>query len=533
VNAYYSTGDRVLAVPVEGGRPRRISLPWQENLSVRGVRREPPALLIGHGRELWRVPLSEEAPVRLGLPPVVDAAWSPQGDRLAWIEDLPSSKVLCTGDSEGRTRTPLVVTPKREGSESRLSIAGWHPSGNQIRYFEGGEQPRVVVIRADGSEREERSYRPLPDQWSVSDAWTPDGAFLVLGTQRGMVALREQDPWHWLRRTPPVERIGGPTHAFRVRFTPDGRRLVAFMFRPSAEVFSVNAATGAVGPVVLEGTRTWMLVYSPDGSRVAWISGDLWPGRLWVSRPDGTERLALGDIDVRSFAPLTWSPNGRRIAFTSDLQRSGVSAPFRLYLASPAEGTVEPLTSEDPGAAQVDACWSPDGRWLAYGPDALSDKAQPFLRRVDLATRTVTRLEGSEGLWSPRCTADGRILAVDFSAQKAEFESKGQGRRRAQFKLREPATGRWTPLVLELPSGATGVLSYPNWSRDGRQVYANAGPWLVRWDVRSGRLAVVADATAFGSAAWPGAMSLDPQDNPLFTRDRTDREIVVMDVERR
>jgi Tol biopolymer transport system component len=534
VNVYYSTRESLMAIPIQGGQARRIEVPWRENVGILGLKRDPTVLLVAHDSEVWRVPLGGEAPVRLGGPAAIaGATWSPQGDRLAWVESREEARVLCVGDPEGRDCTALAEGPRHATYEPVLSIVGWHPSGKWLRYYRGGETPRLVDVRPDGRVRSDVPYRPLPDEWSIGPAWTPDGAFWLFGTQRGMVAVPERDPWAaWLARAASPELIGGPTHAFTMRFTPEGRRLVAFLFRPSAEVFRLNADTGAAGPVVMDGTRSWTLVYSPDGTRVAWISGDTWPGRLFVGRADGTQRLPVSDLEVHAFGTLTWSPDGRYVAFTTDLQRAGAKAPHRLYLASPGDGKVEPLTSAEPDAPQFDACWSPDGRWLAYGgngPPATGKDA--YLRRVNLATREVTRLAGSEGLWSPRCAADGRILAMDLLAQEAESRSTKPGPRRAHFKLRHPATGQWTPMAVDLPSGVTSV-SYPSWSRGGRQVYMNAGRWLVRWGLATGRLAVVADLTGFGGE-FPGAMGLDPDDNPLVTRDMTDREIVVMDVEAR
>ena len=49
VNVYYSTGDRVMAVPIEGGPPRRIALPWRENLRAPG-RAAGPADAAGRAR---------------------------------------------------------------------------------------------------------------------------------------------------------------------------------------------------------------------------------------------------------------------------------------------------------------------------------------------------------------------------------------------------------------------------------------------------------------------------------------------------
>ena len=166
VNVYYSTGDRLMAVPLEGGQPHRIPLPWQDDLALRSIRRDPPMLLLKRRQELWRVPLTADAPTRLDVPPVTTAAWSPQGDRLAWIEDRQTSLVLCVGDADGANRRTLVEVPKAGSAAAVLFLVGWHPSGRWLRYIRR-DGPLVVDVNVDGTSRREVAYVPLPDEWSV------------------------------------------------------------------------------------------------------------------------------------------------------------------------------------------------------------------------------------------------------------------------------------------------------------------------------------------------------------------------------
>jgi hypothetical protein len=543
-NVYYTVRDqqlfanRLMTVPLGGGLPRQIPIPWNSDLMLWGLRRDPPELLLTRGTELWRLPLTQGAPTRFeGLPPInaedglSGAAWSPRGDRLAWIEDREDSQVVWVGDAQGRNGRRVAEVPKAGHSGASVSLQGWHPSGQWFRY--NTRERAAFDVGADGDNQRKVDQELPADVWSVAPAWTRDGAFFLQGSRRGVLAHAERAflPWRPKPRAP--VHLGGPTHVSRIRVTPDGQQVVAFVYRVGVEVVRLGRSSGTPEPLFPDGTRAWALAYSPDGSRVAWV-GENWPGRLWVSHPDGTDRLPLGDVDVHPLMPLAWSSDGRRIAFTS----SGL----RLYVASPGDGTVEPLTAEDAGRNQFDPCWSRDGRWLAYslGHNDPIAPAEFYLRRVDLETRTVTKLEGSEGLWGPKCAADGRILASDRAAEGEYAKAQASSlTRRIFFKIRDPQTGLWTPLTIDLLPGPRpssdqlerADLFFPTWSHDGRHLYAYQAPQrrVVRFSVPGGRLETVAQPSGFEQLSlW---FTLDPHDAPLLHRDVTQREIVVMDLE--
>jgi dipeptidyl aminopeptidase/acylaminoacyl peptidase len=343
--------------------------------------------------------------------------------------------------------------------------------------------------------------------------------------------------------------LGGATYTLGLRATPDGRQLVGFVSRFGYEIVRLGPQ-GTATPVLF-GTKAAQIAYSPDGSHAAWVSADSWVGRLWVGRPDGSGRVPLGDTPANPGVPVAWSPDGRLLAFTSWEGEGGSFAWFdveamdhreRIYLADPAEGTLEPLTPDVAEDQQFDPCWSPDGQWLAYAVSSEAPPDQLYLRRVDLQTRRVTKLEGSEGLSWPRCTGNGRILAYDVVAERAHQAVRSRPlTRRLFFKVRDPVSGRWDPLTVDLPPGPTPSgdeamaqgLAYPTWSRDGRHVYGFQWPqrWIVRFEATSGRLEVVSRPGGLGNAH--GWMGLDPSGAVLALRDLTQYELVVMDLELR
>ena len=99
-----------------------------------------------------------------------------------------------------------------------------------------------------------------------------------------------------------------------------------------------------------------------------------------------------------------WSPDGKQIAFFD------VSAgkPMKTYLVSGQGGSPQELMTEEPHQ-QTDPNWSPDGSKIVFGgspPDITA------IGVLDMKTHQVSTLPGSEGLYSPRWSPDGRYIAA-------------------------------------------------------------------------------------------------------------------------
>jgi dipeptidyl aminopeptidase/acylaminoacyl peptidase len=110
---------------------------------------------------------------------------------------------------------------------------------------------------------------------------------------------------------------------------------------------------------------------SPDGRYVAytvqqanWEENDF-VTQIWIAVTATGERYQLTSGKKSSTGPQ-WSPDSRRLAFTSD--RDGKR---QVYLISPNGGEAAALTSEEGGVSAI--AWSPDGASIAFtssGPDA-------------------------------------------------------------------------------------------------------------------------------------------------------------------
>jgi dipeptidyl aminopeptidase/acylaminoacyl peptidase len=105
------------------------------------------------------------------------------------------------------------------------------------------------------------------------------------------------------------------------------------------------------------GRATW----SPDGKSIAFISNMSGRNNLWLVPAEGGWPVQLTVSDQRQTAPA-WSPDGKWIAYQSDYDGD---EQWDIFLVSPKTGKVVNLT-QTREIAELNPTWSPDGRYLAY-----------------------------------------------------------------------------------------------------------------------------------------------------------------------
>jgi Tol biopolymer transport system component len=186
-------------------------------------------------------------------------------------------------------------------------------------------------------------------------------------------------------------------------------------------------------------------------------------------------------------------------------------------LSRPLEGGVSPQEATAGDDIQAAPDWSPDGNSMVFGglPDEISgDATATAIHLLDLKTRQISSLPGSEGLYCPRWSPDGRYI----SATTAD----GQ-----KLMLFDAASRKWMEPV-PLSEGC------PAWSRDGIYLYFQSfdvkDPAFFRMRVSDRRRERVADIDARRVQAdffwWNG---LTPDGSPLFLRDESTEEVYALD----
>jgi eukaryotic-like serine/threonine-protein kinase len=459
---------------------------------------------------IWIVPLPTGAPHRLGSITGHDATWSPDGQTIAY--------------AKGRE---LYLTSK-DGSESRkvALVDGWpfairwSPDGKALRLTQTGASSVDIAgsslweISPDGND-----LHPLLPAWNGQPSeccgeWTGDGKYYVFESSRGgrrdIWAIRESRGL-FAKRPEPMRLTTGPMNFSGSLPSRDGARIFVDGFTPRGEVQRYDA-TSKQFVSYLRGIAAEGLGFSRDGQRVAYVTvpDDI----LWASKVDGSERVQLTLTPMRAAMPR-WSSDGKRIAFMGSLP----GKVWKIYVVSTDGGSPQQVTF---GAGNDgDPNWSPDSNSLAFGgePDLEggSRESRTAIRVLELASNHISTVPGSEGLFSPRWSPDGRYLA----AQSADS---------TKLVTYDFETRRWQDFALV-------NAAYFSWSRDGHFIYlTTSGTELeferisVRNEHRIERLASLRDVRLFNGTfgAWTG---IAPDGSLLILRDTSPDEIYALDVQ--
>jgi len=207
------------------------------------------------------------------------------------------------------------------------------------------------------------------------------------------------------------------------------------------------------------GGATW----SPDGKTVAFVSNLSGRNNLWLVPAEGGWPMQLTVSDQRQTSP-TWSPDGKWIAYTSDYDGD---EQWDIFLVSPKSGQVVNLTNTRE-IAEESPVWSHDGRYLAYmvKPKTSSvfeiDVYDTVMREVKhLTTGTAKHRMNVAPIWS----ADGKFIVY------TQEQSKGTD---SNVFIVEVATAQSSLLT---PHDGEHTYSANDISPDGRSILitSNAG----------------------------------------------------------
>jgi serine/threonine protein kinase/Tol biopolymer transport system component len=445
---------------------------------------------------LWALPVLGGSPVQLGGVVSGSAAWSPDGKKMYYV----NGHTLYLAAADGTGSRKLATLPGYAvGTLGRRG--NWSPDGREISLTVS--EPKTGISRlwelsSGGSNLHEMFPGWHERQGECCGAWTPDGKYFVFQSAGQIWAAREAGSFFHKVSHKPVELTAGTASYSSPVPGKDGKTLFAVAGYARGQLERYDAGSKTFEPF-LGGISAQYVAFSKDGK---WIAYQTYPeGTIWRSKVDGSDKLQLSFPPLDAVEPR-WSPDGKQIVFFAF--QSG--QPARSYIVSADGGTPRKLMPDN-DFPQWDTNWSPDGRSLVFARMGEGNAAGIYI--LDMKTHQLSMLPGSQGLFSPRWSPDGRYIVAMSANSHA-------------LMLFDFKTKKWSLL-------AKGSFAYPCWSRDSRYVYVNAGGAIVRMSIVGGKVEDVASLKGINTTGYLGPwLGLTPDDAPMILKDAGSQEIVSM-----
>ena len=423
----YHVGDQLKKVSISGGAPITVG---EVGTAIYGASwGADDRILFGRGADgIWQVPGAGGAPEQLVAVEDGEQAHGPQtlpgGD---WV-------LFTLRDTAGAWDDAEIVAQSVRTGERRVLVEG----GRDGRYVATGHLVYVLnnVLFAVPFDLDAREVRggPVSLIEGVQDAQggRSGAAHFSLSDTGSLIYIpsgpggENQNELVWVGRAGQIEPLAAePRPYIWARVSPDGTRVAVEILGENRDVWVYHLARETLTRLTFFEGRDGNPLWTPDGSRVVFLS-DRDEGGLFWKAADGTGEVERLMESTNAPRPFAWTADGRLVFFQQGPGDIGV-------LAVEGDGGMELVLDTD--FDERNPVISPDGRWIAYQSDEaglIEIYVRPF-PNIDEGKWQVSVNGGFAPVWSP----DGRELFFDA----------GAGLMTAQVEI-EPAFSPATPELL-------------------------------------------------------------------------------------
>jgi Tol biopolymer transport system component len=406
------------------------------------------------------------------------------------------------------TSTPFAKLP-----HGRAFWMRWSPDGTLLRFTV--LDPVDHTLSLWGLSASGRVPHPILTDWTkpaseCCGSWTHDGKYYVFQSTHG----GNIDLWslNGTKTANPSQITNGPLSFAAPVADRSGHRIFFLGLDSRSETQQYYPQRHEFMPTHNFLSAASRISFSRDGQWVAWPDLN---GRLWRARIDGTEKIQLTPDSMQVFLAY-WSPDGQQIA----MMARGPGRAWQIYRIGAGGGEPERLLQEDRNAG--DPSWSADGQSIVFGrvTDLMGkENGARNLQILNLANRQITPVPGSDELFSPRWSPDGRYIAALSLDQR-------------RLLLYNVAAHIWSTL-------ASTSVADPVWAADSKAIYIHAfmvdAQPIYRVSVPDGHLDEVANLSAFRAedTADYFFVGITPDNLPLVRARTSTGNLYSLDLDKR
>ncbi len=282
---------------------------------------------------------------------------------------LNRDREIWTMAADGSEQTKLTGHPPRDFAPI------WSPDGGRIAFVSKRDgNAEIYVMKSDGTEQTRLTRSQAVD---LVAAWSPNGSSILFTRRLGPSVVAPQEIWVAdAAGASEVKLTGDPAGDFYPAWSPDGSKIAFESKRDgNAEIYVMNAdGTGQVR-LTRNTVGDFDPVWSADGRRIAFNRSCT---GIWIMNADGSKQTPLRGSEPNDMFPV-WSPDGQKIACDGHGEIVGpvlgwvsVGRDSEIYVMNASGGDRVRLTSN--GAWDAGAVWSPDGSKIAFTSDRDGDR---------------------------------------------------------------------------------------------------------------------------------------------------------------
>lgn len=262
--------------------------------------------------------------------------WSPKGDRIAFFTDRSNpqhgfsdryNEIYIVSVLDGKVISRLVKAERSgdlESLHSYISGLSWSPDGEQLAFVgKSGGRDILMIYDVKSGHRKEKIDPGMEGMRNPS--WSPDGSKIAFdGSKSGFndIYIYDLASKNLTRLTNDRYDDNDPA------WSPDGKSLAFSSDRPDYfedantfdygdyNLFTYDLGSNSIVQLVGSPYNDIQPVYSPDGSRIAFVSNRNGIDNIYLYEMATGQSFPITNILTGAFSP-TWSPDGDQIAYST------------------------------------------------------------------------------------------------------------------------------------------------------------------------------------------------------------------------